>query len=336
MKSQVMCTVLCLVLLVSISVSAAVATPESPITLRGGHTGSPDTQIAISLVKWAQLVKERTNGAVLIEVYPAEQLGTERELMERVNLGAIDWALFGCGGVAPFASAFAMFENAFTFQSMKHFENVAFNREFRDELTKLLEQNSNMTFIGMALNGVRSVISTRPFRTPEEAKGLRLRIPDILTFRIVAEAIGATPTPLAFGEVYMAMSQGVVDAVENVPENMVLMKFVEVADNFILTEHMLQAAGTFINKNVFYEKLSKQQQDCLISTLFEVNKEWFDKLVSVQEGYLEQMKTEFGVNIIELTPQEKKQFQNRALEALEREYIPSWGTMWDKFLDLAQ
>jgi len=328
--------VLCLVLLSSISVFAAVATPESPLTLRGGNTGPPDWQYNAALLKWAQLVKERTNGAVLIEVYPAEQLGTERELMERVNLGAIDWAFIGASGAAGFAPVFAMFENAFTFQSMKHFENVAFNREFRDELTKLLEQNSNVTFLGLSLNGVRSVLSKSPFRTPQEAKGLRMRIPDLATFRIVAEALGVIPTPLPFGEVYMGMSQGVVDAVENVPENMVIMKFVEVANNFILTEHMLQGTGTFINKNVFYEKLSNQQQDCLISTQFEVMKEYFDNTAILQEKYLKQMKTEFGVNVIELTPQEKEQFRNRAIEALGKEYIPKWGTMWDKFLNLAQ
>ena len=99
-------------------------TPEKPLILRGGHTGTPQNMMHLTLVHWAKLVEAKTNGAVLIQVYPSEQLGNERTLIENTNLGTIEWCLSGSGGVSRFVPAFGMFENAFNFASLKHFTRV--------------------------------------------------------------------------------------------------------------------------------------------------------------------------------------------------------------------
>jgi C4-dicarboxylate-binding protein DctP len=341
MNKKILWTMALLLLIGCVSVFAAGAvetgaTPEKPAVFKGGVTGNPDWQYTKALKEWSAAVKERTNGAVIIEVYPSEQLGSERELLERTNLGVIDFCLVGAGGGAEFVAEFAMFENAFTFQSLKHFENVAFDRSFRDNLAAMLESKSNMTFIGLSLNGVRSVLSNRAFRTPQEAAGLRLRIPDVATFRIVAAAIGAAPTPLPFGEVYMALQQGVVDAVESNPEGMINMKFVEVTKHLIITEHMMQGLGHFFNKNSFYGKLSKAQQEILIDSAFEIMHKYFTNSAKVQADYLAKIKANYGLNVIELTPAEKAVFQQRAVAELQKEYIPKWGSLWKQFQELAK
>lgn len=308
---------------------------KAPVVLKGGHVGSPNWQFNTALLKWAELVKERTKGAVVIEVYPSEQLGNERDLLEKTNLGAIDWCFIGAGGASSFAPPFGIFENAFTFKSLKHFENVAFNRPFRDKLAKLLEEKSSMTFLGLSWNGNRSVLSNKPIRTPEDAKGLRLRVPDVPTFKVVAYAVGATATPIPFGEAYMALKQGVADAIEGSPENMINMKFVEVAKNYTLTEHMMQGTAHLMNKDVFYKKLTPEQQEILISSAFEVMHEVFRNSEKVQAEFLKKMETEAGVNIIRLTPAERDRFRERAFEVLTAQYIPQWGTVWQDFLALA-
>ncbi len=339
MKGKLCVVLLLMVMVISPLFAAGTsemgATPDNPAVFKGGVTGSPDWQYTLALNEWAEMVKEKTNGAVLIEVYPAEQLGNERELVERTNLGVIDWCLVGAGGGGEFVPAFAMFENAFTFQSLKHFENVAFNREFRDELAQMLENNSNMTFIGLSLNGVRNVLSTKPLRSPEEAAGLRLRVPDVATFKIVARAIGASATPLPFGEVYMALQQGVVDAVEGSPENMVNMKFYEGAKNYILTEHMMQGLGHFFNKDAF-GKLSEAQQNILIDSASEIMRTYFNASTKVQETYLSKLENELDVQVIRLTPAEKAVFIERAAVELQKDYIPKWGDLWKRFNDLAK
>src|SRR5690554_1196220 len=123
--------------------SQEVASSAKPVILKGGLVSPADTTQTKTLLDWAEKVKERTNGAVIIEVYPAEQLGNERTLLENTNLGTIDWTLIGPSGAERFTPIFGMFENAYTFQSLDHIKNSVFNAEFVDYLSNILESNSN-------------------------------------------------------------------------------------------------------------------------------------------------------------------------------------------------
>ena len=310
-------------------------TPENPIVLKGGHTGTPENMMHKTLEYWAELVEERTDGAVLIEVYPSEQLGNERTLIENTNLGTIEWCLSGSGGVASFAPEFGMFENAFTFSSLKHFENVCFNREFMDELSGNLESKSSLTLLGFQWLGNRSVIANRAVTSPSDAEGMKLRVPDVPSYKVVAYAVGAIANPLPFGEVYMALKQGVVDGAEGTPENMINMKFVEVADYYTLTNHMIQASAVYMNKNTFYNQLSKTQQSIVRDSAYEAWYWFFNQNEKIQSDFLQQIR-DIGVNVIEPTNAQMKVFMDRAEEKLKNDYIPTWGDTWDKFRALAE
>ncbi|MBO4393446.1 MAG: TRAP transporter substrate-binding protein DctP, partial [Spirochaetales bacterium] len=96
------------------------AAADKPIVLKGGLVSAAETPQTRCLLDWAERVKEATNGRITIEVYPAEQLGNEKQLLENVNLGTIDFALIGPGGAERFTPVFGMFENAYTFQSVQH------------------------------------------------------------------------------------------------------------------------------------------------------------------------------------------------------------------------
>jgi len=322
-----------LAILVVLLVAAWVAPSQAGMVLKGGHTGTPKNMMHIALLKWSDLVKERTKGAIVIEVYPSEQLGNERTLLENANLGTIDWCVSGSGGAARFAPAFGMFENAYTFQTLKHFENVAFNRPYMQQISGLLEQKSNMVLGGFQWLGNRSLLSKLPVQKPEDAKGMKLRVPDVPTYKVVAYSVGAIPSPLPFGETYMALRQGVVDAVEGTPESMINMKFFEAAKNYTLTNHMIQAAAVYINKDLFYNKLSKEQQQIVLDSGYEAWRWFFDQNEAVQKDFLKKL-GEAGVNVI--TPPSVEPFQKRAFEQLKDKYIPEWGKYWEEFSALAK
>jgi tripartite ATP-independent transporter DctP family solute receptor len=306
---------------------------DAALILKGGHTGTPQNMMHITFLRWSDLVKERTKGAIVIEVYPSEQLGNERTLLENTNLGTIDWSCSGSGGASRFVPVYGMFENAYTFQTLKHFENVAFNRPFMQRISDLLEQKSNMVLGGFQWLGNRSLLSKIPVKTPEDAKGLKLRVPDVPTYKVVAYALGGIFSPLPFGETYMALKQGVVDAVEGTPENMINMKFFEAVKNYTLTNHMIQASAVYINKNVFYNKLSKEQQKIVIESAYEAWRWFFDQNDNIQKGFLKKL-GEVGVNVIE--PPSVEPFQKRAYEQLREKYIPEWGKYWEEFSALAK
>jgi tripartite ATP-independent transporter DctP family solute receptor len=309
---------------------------KAPIVLKGGHNGTPEHLFHIAWVKWAEAVKEKTNGQVLIEIYPNEQLGNEQKTLDDANLGITDMALVGAGAIAKFEPIFGMFENAYTFKSAKHYENVAYNREFLAKLDAALQAKSNIVLMpGFVWLGNRSVLSTKPINKPEDAKGLKLRVPPTPTYEVVAYACGFTAAPIAFGETYMALKQGVVDAVEGTPENMVKMRFCEAAKYYTLTEHMRQGAMIIMSKKAFYEKLNKQQQKIVTETFYDVFRNWhFAENAKVQEEFLTKLEKEEGVTVIRLSSTDA--FRNRALEKLQKDYIPKWGKWWDEFMALAE
>jgi len=309
---------------------------KGPIVLKGGHNGTPEHLFHIAWMKWADAVKEKTNGQVIIEIYPAEQLGTEQKTLDDANLGVTDMALVGAGAIAKFEPVFGMFENAYTFASHKHYENVAYNREFLGKLDAALQAKSNIVLMpGFVWLGNRSILSTKPINKPEDAKGLKLRVPPNPTYEVVAHACGFTAAPVAFGETYMALKQGVVNAVEGTPENMVKMRFCEVAKYYTLNEHMRQGAMIIMSKKAFYEKLSKQQQKILTDTFYDVFRNWhFVENAKVQEQFLTKLEKEEGVTVIRLPNTDA--FRNRALEKLQKDYIPGWGKWWDEFNALAK
>ena len=309
---------------------------KGPIVLKGGHNGTTKHLFHTAWEKWGEVVKEKTNGQVVMEIYPSEQLGTEQKMLDDANLGIIDAVLVGSGALAKFEPAFGIFENAYTFKNLKHYENSGYNRDFLAKLNAALEKNSNIVLMpGFIWLGDRSILCKKPIRNPEDAKGLKMRVPPNPTYEVVAYACGFTPAPIAFGEAYMALKQGVVDAIEGTPENMVKMRFCEVAKYYTLDEHMRQGAMIIMNKNTFYKKLNKEQQKIVTDTFYDVFYKWhFYENAKVQEEFLTKLEKEEGVTIIRLDSVDA--FRKRALEKIEKDYASKWGEIWIEFMALAE
>lgn len=310
-------------------------TPEKPLVLKGGLVAAPNTTQVKTLQKWSDLVKERTKGAVVIEIYPAEQLGNERTLMENTNLGTIDWTLIGPSGASRFTPEFGIFENAFTFQSVKHIANTAFNKDFIDHVSGNLEKKSNLKFLGFQWFGHRHMLADKPILTPEDGKGMKLRTPDVPAYKVAAYAVGATATPMAYGEVYMGLSQGVIDAAECPAENIHVMKWYEVKKTMTLTSHVEGMTSVFMNKNVFGSKLSPEQQRIVYDSALESWNMFFKNYQDVDASFRQKL-ADLGMKIVTPTPEQKAVFIKRAHEMLAKDYIPAWGETWTKFLSLAQ
>jgi len=324
-----------LALTVSVVLLSSPLNAKGPIIIKGGHNGTTNHLFHIGWVKWAEVVKEKTNGQVVMEIYPSEQLGTEQKMLDDANLGIIDAVLVGAGALAKFYPAFGIFENAYTFKNIKHYENSGYNLEFLAKLNAALGKNSNLVLMpGFIWLGNRSILCKKPIYKPEDAKGLKLRVPGNPTYEVVAYATGFSPAPIAFGEAYMALKQGVVDAIEGTPENMVKMRFCEVAKYYTLDEHMRQGTMIVMNKNTFLKKLNKEQQKIVTDSFYDVFYNWhFKENAKVQEKFLTKLEKEEGVKIIRLDSTDA--FRKRAFEKIEKDYAPKWGEIWPEFLKLA-
>jgi len=189
---------------------------------------------------------------------------------------------------------------------------------------KLLKQHGlkmiNQTWIRMP----RQLLAIRPLKTPDDIKGLKLRIPELASYVVPWKTMGASPTPIAMAEVYLALQQGVVDALELPIDMIYTQKFHEVAKYLMLTAHQSEPSGMILNANVFNSLTPKEQK-----VIFDAAKEagaYNDKLSNAFEKEIVEKMKKGGTTFIQVN---REEFRNRVKDA---PYILEDKGVWPKGL----
>jgi len=183
-------------------------------TIRIGHSDTTANLIHINLERFAQAVNERTNGQVEVQIFAAEQLGSNAEMIEMVEMGSLDAMMLPSGQQANYCPKFKALSLPFLFSDYDHVYKVL-DGEIGEELLEGLSDH-NMIQLAYWENGLRQFTNNkREINTPDDMKGLKFRTPeDALTVAIFA-AYGASASPFAFSELYLALQQGTFDGQEN-------------------------------------------------------------------------------------------------------------------------
>lgn len=235
-RMRVLSILLVVVLAFSMIGGPAMAAPKV-IKLKLGHPLATTHPRHLAAVRFAELVKERTNGRVEIEVYPAETLGTEVELGEGLQLGTIDISVLGGPIFTNWVPEYAVFGLPFMFKSYKE-AYATLDGPIGDKMIQLAEKKGFVILAHWDHGFRQTTNNVRPITKPEDLKGLKMRTPqefvNIETFR----AFGSSVTPLAFGELYLALQQGVVDGQENPLGNIYHSKLYEVQKYLSMTNHI--------------------------------------------------------------------------------------------------
>ena len=181
--------------------------------MRLGHGLPEDHAVHKAVVRFADLVKERTNGEVVISVFANGVLGNEREMLEQVQNGVLEMTKASASPLETFSSDYKVFNLPFVFRDRDHFFKVLTSPVGES----ILASSKKSGFIGLAYydSGARSFYGKKAVNTPDDLKGLKIRVQQSPTTIKMIQAIGATPTPMAWGEVYPALQTGVVDGAEN-------------------------------------------------------------------------------------------------------------------------
>jgi len=183
--------------------SEAAAPAEQTITMRLAETHAQDYPTTRGNYHFAELVEERTNGRIKIEVYHSAQLGEERAAIEQVQFGAIDFTRVSISPLAAFSPGLDAMQMPFLYRDGAHMWNVLLG-PIGDEMLASVEDAG---FIGLAWydSGARNFYnSVRPIRTVADMQGLRIRVQESRLMVGLVEALGAVATPMPFGEVYSA------------------------------------------------------------------------------------------------------------------------------------
>jgi TRAP-type transport system periplasmic protein len=214
-----------------------VSLQAAPLTLRFAHFGAEDHPSNIAAKQFAERVEARTNGAIKINIFPNNVLGGPPEQAQQIKLGTIDIGLPTQGQLDKYDTAFAAVMLPFIWDSPQHAFRVL-DGPAMAWLAPLAEKQGFVLLRNWEY-GFRNVTNTvRPINAPDDVKGLKLRTPPELQIQASMEALGATVQAIAFPELYLALSQKVVDGEENPIAVIYFNKFYEVQKHLALTRHI--------------------------------------------------------------------------------------------------
>ncbi len=232
------------------------------IVLRASSSTAPDHPYNLGLEHFAELVSERTNGAVEIDIFPNSALGDERANIEDLQMGTLDIAVSSTGPLGNFVSDFLILDLPFLFKDYDHAHAVLDGEIGQNLLAKL----DDIGVVGGAFweNGFREMTNSKhPINTVEDCAGLKLRCQENQVQMDAFSALGMDPTPMAWSEVFTALQQGTVDGQENPIAVIYSNKVYEAQDYLAMTNHVYSPAAILFSKTVL-EGLPEEYQTVLL------------------------------------------------------------------------
>ena len=184
------------------------------------------------------VLRVKSNGKMKIQIYPSEQLGTERQCLELLQIGSLDMTKVSTGSLENFSPNIKVFGLPFLFRDRQHSYSVLDGPIGRD----LLSGTEKYWLKGLAYYdaGARSFYTKeKKINSPEDLDGLKIRVMESKTAFDMVKALGGSPTPISFGELYTSLQQGVVDGAENNPPSFYLSRHYEVCKYYTLDEHTI-------------------------------------------------------------------------------------------------
>lgn len=281
------------------TVSSAIAsTLESmnPVSLRLAHVVNEQDGFHIAAVKFQELVSERTDGKVTIEIFPNASLGDERTLLEGMQIGTVDMGVITNGPVANFVEEMAVFELPFLFSSPQQAYDVLDGPIGQDLLDKLSEVN--LKGLAYAERGFRNLTnSVRPVQSPGDIEGLRIRVMENPVYTDTFRELGANAVPMAWTEALTAMQQGTIDGQEN-PVNVIhSFKLNETQSHMTLSRHTY-APAIFVMGMGSWKRLPEEAQTVIVQAAREAAAHERQVNADMEAKQLEDLRTA-GVAIVE-------------------------------------
>lgn len=205
-------------------------------TLKFAHEVTNEHSWGKAILKFKELVEVESEGRIEVRVYPNSQLGKEMDVINSVQLGIIDMTLSG-ESLQNWAPKAALLAVPYMFRDAAHLHKVV-NGEIGAEIEQQITERAGLVPLGYFARGGRNLTSNRPVRKPEDLNGIIVRVPNVPLFVDVWEALGAKPTPMAFGEVFTALQQNTIHAQENPLALIKSASFFEVQDYVNRTDHV--------------------------------------------------------------------------------------------------
>jgi tripartite ATP-independent transporter DctP family solute receptor len=264
--------------------------------IRLGHSDTEDNLINVSLLHYADWVKEQTDGRVIIRLYPDEKLGDNTDMAQQLVTGELDAMMMPQGVEATYAPKIATLGLPFLFTSYEQAWAVTEDEEVAEGLTQGLE-DYNMIQLAFWENGMRQITnSVREVKTPDDVNGLKIRIPDDAMTEAIFGELGASTTKFAWSKTYDALKQGTFDGQENPVANIYASKINEVNSYMTLTNHKYESKNLVFSLST-WNKLPEDIQEVLLEGAKTFGQEHRNAVAADEEKQIEELE-KAGMTVI--------------------------------------
>ncbi|RIW15839.1 TRAP transporter substrate-binding protein [Algoriphagus lacus] len=229
--------------------------------IKMGHAQVTNHPVHAAMVFLAERLEEKSGGRIKVKVYPNQQLGTERELLELLQIGSVGMTKVSAASLEAFSPQISVLGLPFLFRDDDHIDKVLNG----DIGTEILLSSEKFWLRGLCFYdaGKRSFYSkTKSIETPEDLTGLKIRVQESKMAINMIRGMGGSPTPVSYGELYTALQQGIVDAAENNPPSFYNSRHYEVCKFYSIDEHTAIPDVVLVSTKV-WENLNPEEQQWL-------------------------------------------------------------------------
>jgi tripartite ATP-independent transporter DctP family solute receptor len=287
--------------LLATAMTAVVAGPAAAQTkLKWAHVYETSEPYHTESVWAAEEIKKRTNGKFEIQVFPASSLGKETDINQGMQLGTVDMIISGPSFAARSYPRLGIAYYPFIFRDGDHLLAYSKSPVFK-EMVDGFREKTGIQILAYTYYGARHTTSQTEFKDCAGMKGLKIRVPDVPSYRATPEACGANPTPIAFAEVYLALQNKTVDAQENPLTTIEAKKFYEVQKHIMLTGHIVDGLTTQVAPHV-WSKLSDADKKVFSDVALEAAARATAQIKKREAELVDEFKKK-GINIVQVNRQ---------------------------------
>lgn len=245
----------------AVAMVPATGVAQEPLNLKLGHIQSEQDLWHFGAKKFKEELEARSDGKITLTIYPNSTLGGDRDLVEGMQMGTVDFGLIA-GVLGNFEPSIQLLELPYLFKSQEEFDTIA-KGPIGEEIAANVLQNANVRILDWWERGSRQVTSNKPINGIEDLKGLKIRVPEIPAMVTTWRAIGANPTPMAWSEVYTGLEQHVIEAQENPIPFIYGGRINEVQKNLAMTDHKYEYV-TLTMSDLRWKQLTPEQQKIIV------------------------------------------------------------------------
>lgn len=292
------CRVVVAIVIAATLCGGLMAHAADPIKLTFTSVSVPDDAHTKAMLAFKDELEKLTNGQVVVDVYHSGQLFTQEGEQSAIKMGTVDMIYTSPSWLTQHVPYMGMFAAAYTFNSYNHMTKT-FNSEIGKQIFEDIAKTLGIRPLGAFYLGTREVNLRdigREVKTPEDLKGVKLRMPNSPAWLFMGQALGANPTPLSFTEIYMALKTGTIDGQDNPLPTDKNAKFYEVTKYIVLTDHLVDSVFPTMNEKK-WQSLSPDIQAKVYQAV-EAARQVCDKLNLEREAELVEFFKQQGLTVI--------------------------------------